>query len=295
MTGPVPAGDAICPRCGAPTVEWVRARDRHGAPPAAIVRCTECGIGTTRRPPPAVPAAPTRLPERGPLRALADRIIRAELRPVIQAVPAGSSVIDIGGGGGNRALQLHRHGYRVTLLEPDPAEAAHARAQLPADIEIIDTALETAPAEHTGYDAALLSHVLEHLDHPDIALREVRARLRPGGHIVVMVPNAGGLEARLLHGRWHGWEPSRHRWHHTAATLRRALLDAGYAEVAVRAAGGWIHPASLAYSLAPRLDPQAATGPRALAGRLLTTLLAPIALAEVLAGRGPQLVATART
>jgi len=292
MTEP-PVG-ARCPRCGGATVEWVTARDRHGTPPVTILRCTACGAGHTHAPPPHAPAAPTRLPACGPLRTLADRIIRAELKPVTDAVPAGRSVIDIGGGAGNRALQLHRLGYRVTLLEPDPAEAAAARAQLPAAVAIVDTTLDAAPAGRTAYDAALLSHVLEHLDDPGTALRQVRARLRPGGVLVAMVPNAGGLEARLLRGRWHGWEPSRHRRHHTAATLRRDLLDAGYADVAVTARGGWIHPAALAYSLAPGLDPQIATGPRAVAGRILTALLAPIALLEVLVGAGPQLVAIAR-
>lgn len=233
------------------------------------------------------------LPRHGPLRAVADAVLRAELRPVTRAVPPGATLLDIGAGAGNRSLQLARAGYRVTALEPDPREADAARLQLAGHAHVLRGTIRDIPGG-TRYDAALLSHVLEHLRDPDTALGDIRARLASRGTLIVMVPNVGGAEARTLRGRWHGWEPARHHRHHTRATLRRALLDTGYEDVTVTVAGGWIHPATLAYSIAPALDPQNAPPGRALAGRALATLLAPVALAEVAVGAGPQLVATAQ-
>ncbi len=136
--------------------------------------------------------------------------------------------------------------------------------------------------------------MLEHLPDPDEALRLIRARLRPGGAIAIIVPNAGGLQARLFRGRWHQWEPSRHRWHFTRHVLGEMLAGAGYRHISVRASGGWRYPASLAYSIAPRLDPQTPGSPPAIVGRLFALTLVPLALAEVATGCGSQLVATAR-
>ena len=283
-----------CPRCSAPGRLWVRARDRTGGLRYPVYRCTGCGVGFAWPAVDAAPAAPTILPDGGILRRVADALTRAELGPVFDAVGPGGTVLDIGAGSGNRALILARAGYRVTAVEPDAAEAALARRQLGGWADVRECAIEALPVSEAGYDAAVLSHVLEHLADPDATLRATRERLRPGGALVVFVPNAESGEARLFRGRWHGWEPSRHRWHYTAATLTRVLVDAGYADIDVRARGGWRHPASLAFSAAPRLDPQTPGAPHHIVGRALTFALAPVAGLAVLSGRGPQLVAVAR-
>lgn len=203
-------------------------------------------------------------------------------------------MLDVGAGSGNRTLILVRAGYRVTAVEPDATEAAEARRQLAGRAVIRECAMEALADDDAGYDGAVLSHVLEHLSDPDAALRETRQRLRAGGALIVFVPNAASAEARLFGGRWHGWEPARHRWHYTATTLAKVLAEAGYTDVDVRPRGGWRYPATLTFSLAPRLDPQLVAGFRGGVGRVLTAALVPVALLEVFTGRGPQLVAIAR-
>ncbi len=202
-------------------------------------------------------------------------------------------MLDIGGGAGNRARVLARLGYGVTVVEPDPAQAAHARTQLAGVATVCDVGIEDLPPDMALFDAALLSHVLEHLSDPDAVLRDVRQRLRPGGTLVVMVPNAGGFEARAFRGRWHAWEPARHRWHFTRVGLRRLVAQAGFAAVDVRVAGGWRYPSSIAFSIAPRLDPQTFPGMR-LVGAALPFVMSPVARLLVAAGQGGQLVAVAR-
>lgn len=281
-----------CPGCGRAMAPHVFAADRTGGGPVAIRRCPACGLCHTDAAAAPPPAAATCLPPRGPLRWVADAIIRYELGPV-RILPVGGSILDVGAGSGGRSLRLRRWGYHVTALEPDRAEASTARVALPTDVAVVNATLEEWAGGEEMFDGALMSHVLEHLADPEQELAALRGRLRPGGVLIVTVPNAGGAEARLFRGRWHGWEPARHRWHYTAHALGQLLQRAGYQDVRVRAHGGWMYPASLTYSLLPGLDPQVTTGARARAGRLVAAALIPLALLEVAAGRGPQLVAIA--
>ena len=289
-------GDVVtCPRCGGEATSWVDARDRHQGGRHTIHRCLRCGVGFAAGPVIPIDAAPTGLPATGPLRRVADAMLTAELRTVLDVTPPGGSIIDIGAGSGNRALLLARAGHVVTAVEPDADEAEAARRQLGAAAIVHQCAIEDLPPTGgPGYDTAVMSHVLEHLVDADAALRVTRTRLRIGGTLVVMVPNAGGAEARTFRGRWHGWEPARHRWHYTAPTLTQVLSECGYEQIDVRVSGGWRYPTTLAYSIAPGRDRQLHRTGAGLIGRAIAISLAPLAMLEVVAGVGPQLVATAR-
>ncbi|MFL5896123.1 MAG: class I SAM-dependent methyltransferase, partial [Thermoleophilaceae bacterium] len=77
-------------------------------------------------------------------------------------------------------------------------------------------------------DAAVLWHVLEHLDEPAAALSRVRSWLRPGGLLLVGVPNAASLQAEIAGDGWLHWDAPRHRVHFTADGLTRLLARSGF-------------------------------------------------------------------
>ncbi len=119
--------------------------------------------------------------------------------------PHGLRVLDLGCGGGHNGAMLKKAGAReVVGVERDPgaAEAAGRRLDqvIRCDLEELDpSALGDEP-----FDAVLASDVLEHLvDAEDVLARAV-SRLRPGGAVVLSLPNVSNVYvfAQLLLKSW---------------------------------------------------------------------------------------------
>jgi SAM-dependent methyltransferase len=177
---------------------------------------------------------------------------------------------------------------------------AHAMmSSLPLEVqrrmELVRAGVEDLPDVMAGRTAhaAVMWHVLEHLHDLDAGLRTVGGALMPGGLLSIAVPNRDSAEARAFGPRWHGWEPSRHRWHLDEESLRLVLGAAGFSVAEIGTRGGWGYPSGIAYSLAPGLDPQV-NPRRGLAGRALAALMVPVAAAARATGSGAQLVTIAR-
>ncbi len=112
-------------------------------------------------------------------------------------------ILDVGCGTGTLGEALRRQRERkVAGITYCTEEAAFARQRLTtvycADLNDLDlTPMGT-------FDCIVMSHVLEHLYHPDEFLIKVKNILEPGGVIVVALPNVVVFSQRLkfVFGRW---------------------------------------------------------------------------------------------
>lgn len=289
-----------CPRCGASSQYLLMPHDRAGGLPTAIRLCLSgvCGVGFTEPPPDDTAAAPALAPGLEVEDRLAARMVGSGMNHLVQGLPRGALVVDVGAGSGLRARVLAERGMRVIAVEPDPVEEVRAHAMmasLPAGaVEVVRAGTDGLAEVMDGReaDAAVMWHVLEHLPDMDAGLAAVRDILRPGGRLSVAVPNRGSAEARAFGARWHGWEPSRHRWHLDAQSLRIVLGAAGLGVRDIDTRGGWGYPAGIAYSMAPGADPQV-NPRRGLLGRALAAAMVPVAATARAMGHGGQLVALA--
>ena len=82
-------------------------------------------------------------------------------------------------------------------------------------------------AEGTTYDAVVLWHVAEHLHAPQGTVRGIARLLRPGGVLLIAVPNFGSPEARIGRAGWFHLDVPRHLVHFTASTLTAILEPPG--------------------------------------------------------------------
>jgi SAM-dependent methyltransferase len=119
--------------------------------------------------------------------------------------PRGLRVLDLGCGGGHNGAMLKKAGAReVVGVERDPGAAAEARKRLDQVIQCDLSELDPAALGDEQFDAILASDVLEHLlDAEDVLARAV-SRLRPGGAVVLSLPNVSNVYvfSQLLRKTW---------------------------------------------------------------------------------------------
>ncbi|MCU0309376.1 MAG: class I SAM-dependent methyltransferase [Acidimicrobiales bacterium] len=143
-------------------------------------------------------------------------------------------VLEVGAGAGHVTAVLAERGNRVTAVDVDAdalqGAARHAVAAHAGDLDV--TPLDELVGANT-FDAVLLGDVIEHVRDPVRVLRSARRVLRPGGSIVVSVPNVAHVDLRLhlFIGRWQyqpiGLLDATHLRFFTRTTLEEALAAAG--------------------------------------------------------------------
>lgn len=106
-------------------------------------------------------------------------------------------VLDVGCGVGRCLGFLDGRGVGI---DHNPTSVAQCRAR---GFEAY-TPEEFASGEHAPFDALLLSHVLEHLDETQgrELVAEHLPRLRPGGRVVLITPQAAGQRSDPTHVRY---------------------------------------------------------------------------------------------
>lgn len=95
-------------------------------------------------------------------------------------------ILDAGCGLGLYVQQFARFSPHVHGVDIDSAKVAKASATLP---NVRQAPAEALPYPAEMFDVVLSHEVLEHVDDDGAAVREAYRVLRPGGHLVVFVPN----------------------------------------------------------------------------------------------------------
>ncbi len=154
----------------------------------------------------------------------------------LRLLPAGGAALDLGCASGGLLALLRPQAGHLAGLELSQT-AARAAAQV--GDEVVQGALEDPglPFAPGAFDLVVIADVLEHLADPAAALARAAGWCRPGGAILVSVPNVAHWSARLAlaRGRWpqeeSGTFDSSHlRWF-TRASLGELLRRAGLRDV----------------------------------------------------------------
>jgi SAM-dependent methyltransferase len=195
-----------------------------------LARCQRCGSAATLAPAPAAAheqgayggGAPRGAALAAPLLRAFDRrrltfLARAGGRPP-------GRLLDVGAGRGRFVAQARAAGWQADGIEPSLRGVTGARA---LGVELQQAGIDEAAVQPGSLDAATLWHVLEHLDDPAPALERIAGWLRPGGLLVIGVPNLASVQARAGGARWFHLDVPRHRTHFTVDGLHALLRHHG--------------------------------------------------------------------
>jgi SAM-dependent methyltransferase len=156
-------------------------------------------------------------------------------------------VIDVGCGTGHLLLALiNRLPEPVRLCGLDFSDSAIRRSRrLVPSVELVVANVYEIPYPDHNFDLVTCTETLEHLERPKEALQEMFRILKPGGHLVVTVPD----------GTKDDWSGHVNFW--SAEELRRILLPYEVRQVTPTPPDGDL----LAHATKPRGSQQLVAGP----------------------------------
>ena len=112
----------------------------------------------------------------------------------VAAGPARQMILDTACGNGWLA-SLYGGGHEVVAI--DIADANLRRIEALGMRAVKHDLEQPLPFADAMFDTVVCSEILEHLFRPDLLLREVMRVLKPGGRVIVTVPNLHGLRNRI--------------------------------------------------------------------------------------------------
>jgi malonyl-CoA O-methyltransferase len=114
------------------------------------------------------------------------------------------AVLDLGAGTGLAAIEIKRRFRRATVTAADIAapmlQVARSRSRFWRPIRCIEADARALPFEDASFDLVFTSLMLQWLQPPDVALREIRRVLRPGG--LLLASSFGPATLAELRSAW---------------------------------------------------------------------------------------------
>jgi 2-polyprenyl-3-methyl-5-hydroxy-6-metoxy-1,4-benzoquinol methylase len=138
-------------------------------------------------------------------------------------------LLDVGCSTGLFMNEMVQSGWQAMGVEPIDHAAEHARRRFGLTVHC--GTLDDVPCETEAFDVITFWDVLEHTFSPAETLAKASALLRPGGLVVISLPNWDSWGRQIFGRHWQGFDPPRHLYVFTRQTLTAMLTQAGFAVV----------------------------------------------------------------
>lgn len=135
-------------------------------------------------------------------------------------------ILDVGCGPGKLLRVLRDWGWDTYGVDFSPAAVNFAREKYQLNVDL-GTIFDPRYASNY-FDMVMFNHSLEHVYDPVDTLIEAYRILKPGGTLLITIPNADSFEACVFGKWWIQWDPPRHLYHFTRKTMSRMLIDTGF-------------------------------------------------------------------
>jgi len=231
------AGSAQLPPCrvcgSAETEVFIpRAPDYISQDVFSVIRCRVCeACATIPLPPDLSRYYPSAYRAYGPLAsAVLHSVYRSRVRSWAKMFGAPGKVLEVGCGTGIMLKAFRDAGWAAKGTERTAEAAEIGRTQY--GLDIVSVGIESLP-ESDAFDLILLFQVLEHMPNPKEIVEECFKRLKPGGMLVIGVPNIGSWQAKTGRAEWLHLDVPRHLVHFCPASLGSLLQSTGFEQIQI--------------------------------------------------------------
>lgn len=217
MTATTDRAAPMCPVCGSTEHEvYFKGVDteltaaavgqsRSQLHPGTILRCRQCGLGYQAKRPTSEALAAlygaqdvgTYLAEEAGRKWTAQKHWR-----LVEALHSGGHVLDVGSASGLFLEQACLAGWQVTGVEPSQKLCEQAEQRVGGAARVFCGTLESLEIAPDTFDVITLWDVLEHATEPRDFMGRCARVLKPGGTLVLNVPQIDSAMSRLLGKRW---------------------------------------------------------------------------------------------
>jgi len=168
-----------------------------------------------------------------------NKMLRLARQLIEQSASERVHVLDVGCGWGSLLDELHRSlpGLLQRRVVPHGVEISKVLAGISDEkLRKLNGSCIHAPAQEGllsfaggSFDVIIMASYLEHEARPLAVLRNSASRLKPGGAIIIKVPNYASVNRKLRGARWCGFRWPDHVNYFTPTTLSLLAAKAGLA------------------------------------------------------------------
>ncbi len=152
-------------------------------------------------------------------------LVQHKINLIKRYIKTPCKLLDVGCGTGGFLKQLDGFSFDAHGLEP-VKEAVEAAQQ--AGLQVTHGNILTASLIPESYDVVTLWHVFEHIKDPTVALNRIHAILKPGGVLVMSMPNVNSLACRVGKKYWFHLDSPRHLWLYNETNIKTILSSTNF-------------------------------------------------------------------
>jgi SAM-dependent methyltransferase len=135
------------------------------------------------------------------------------------------ALLDVGAGTGAFSNTMQSAGWKVTALEPDDTARKNAFNKYGLTLESPENLFRLADAQ---FDAVTMWHVLEHVHDLHAYLEQFYKIIKPGGKLIIAVPNYTSRDAKAYGEFWAAYDVPRHLYHFSPKSMELLGRSKGF-------------------------------------------------------------------
>lgn len=145
--------------------------------------------------------------------------IQQKLKLVLKQQKSKGILLDIGCGTGDFLAAAKATGWQIKGYEPNE------KARNIAHKKGVELTHSTQDLIENSVDVITMWHVLEHVPDVKQQIAELKRLIKPGGTIIIAVPNYKSYDAKHYQNFWAAYDVPRHLWHFSKKSIQSLFAE----------------------------------------------------------------------